>query len=115
MLLLLYTAILFFYLPTIQSLPANLGIDSCNAQFANDDFCVQGWITFLSFLAVLVTYIRWGCERLNALFALPPVSYPQFTNPAIFPSASLSAPTALIFSPPSRWIADWVQSSADRC
>ena len=54
----LYSALMFYYLPTFSSLPDTVSANICQSKFDNDDYCDEGWRTFLAFVSVCTYYIR---------------------------------------------------------
>eukprot|EP00043_Microstomoeca_roanoka_P028049 m.16739 g.16739 ORF g.16739 m.16739 type:complete len:240 (-) comp8142_c1_seq1:128-847(-) len=56
-LLVLFSALQFFFIGTIASLPDTFQSGICISKFGNNDYCVAGWRSFLTFLAVLYHFI----------------------------------------------------------
>jgi hypothetical protein len=54
----MYSALMFYYLPTIVALPDMVAADNCRGKFDNEDYCDEGWRTFLAFVGVCTYYIR---------------------------------------------------------
>ena len=57
-LMILYAALMFYHANDFVQIVDAVSVDGCVPRYGNDHYCNERWATFLSFLAVLLYYIR---------------------------------------------------------